>query len=434
MLNHTTYAVKKGLELGATDVIAKGKIIQNQQVRFSNNKIDIGKTWFEQGMGIFLACNRRVAATETGDFTTIDASLQNLVTLAKTSKESPTYAGIAEGPFHYTDIRSDPQLENLEDVSDFVTAAINKAEEHKASAAGSLQVTNEDVYLSTSGGVDIKDRITYIEISIRCFSEKGGSGHSVSCSPSLKGFNPEKAGEEAGELAQLAENPVQGKEGVTDIIFSPFSWGSLLNQSMLTASAFFVLSGYSMYYKRLEERVASDMVTVTDSPSGLIQPIFDDEGVPVKDTPVIDRGFLKTYLHNTSTAAQFKTDTTANAGLLMPVPVNIQMNSGDYSKDELVNEVKNGLFVTTTWYTRFSNHMKGDFSTTPRDAILKIENGEITGSVKDIRISDNLLEVYKNVEAVGKDRKLVRWWLEVGIPCYTPHVLVRKVRITSSTE
>ncbi|KYK36152.1 MAG: hypothetical protein AYK18_12190 [Theionarchaea archaeon DG-70] len=434
MIELTNQVVEKALDLGATDVIARSVSSKDQQLRFSNNEIDIAKTWNESVIHVFLAQKKRIVVTEIRNFNKIDESLETLMKLTKVTKENLEYAGIAQGPFQYTEVKSDPHLKNLVDVSDLVTAAVNKALEKAASAAGILFLTNKDAVTSTSGGIEAEDEITSIELSIRAFSQKEASGHSVSCSPTLKGFEPEKAGEEAGELSKLAENPVRGDEGVFDIVFSPLFFGSILSYSMEMASAFMVSAGRSMYVGNLGQKVAAESVTVTDTPSGLIQACFDEEGVPTKETPVIENGVLTTYLHNTSTAAQAQTETTANAGIIVPRALNAHLKPGTYAKDELFQEVKDGLYLTNTWYTRFQNMQAGDFSTIPRDAILKIENGEIVGSLKDIRVSDNMLDLYQSIEGVSKEQELVHWWIEVETPCTASHVLAREVRITCSAK
>ncbi|MGD2251038.1 MAG: TldD/PmbA family protein [Candidatus Methanofastidiosia archaeon] len=434
MMDNATKIKEKALALGATDVVVKGISSQNKQVRFSNNDIDIAKTWHELMFQVFLAYKNRVVTTEILDINTMEKTLENLISMAKMSRENPEYAGIAKGPFSYNSIESDPQLKGLTDVSDYVFAAVNKALEYAQTTFGILYVTNEEVYISTSNGIEVKDEHTSIELSIRAFSQKEASGHGVNCSPTLKEFNPEKAGEKAGELSKLAKNPVLGEEGAYNIVFSPLFFGSVLSYSINMASAYQVFAGRSMYGERLGKKVASDVVTITDVPSGMKQYRCDDEGVPTQKTVVIQDGVLQNYLHNTSTATKLHTETTANAGLIVPKPINIAVTPGEHTTEELFQEMKNGLYLTNTWYTRFQNMQTGDFSTIPRDAILKVENGEITGSIKNIRVSDNLLQVYKNIEAFSNQPTLVHWWAEADFPCITPYVLARNVHITRSTE
>jgi PmbA protein len=433
MIDYTRYTVKKALELGATDVIVKGVDSRNQQVRFSNNEIDIAKTWFETVLKVFLVHEKRVVLTEIRNFDTLDETLKQVIKLARISKENPEYRGIAEGPFEYPETESDSRLKGITDHADYIMSAVTKATEYAETTFGALQIVNETMALSTSRDVEAQDEKTSIELSIRAFSQKEASGHSVTCSSTLKEFNPEKAGEEAGEYARLARDPVQGEEGTYDVVFSPLFVGSVLNYSVDMTSAFNVLAGRSMYGEKIGEKVASEAVTVVDTPRGLNRVKVDDEGVPTTDTHVIDKGVLRTYLHNTSTAKAMNTETTANAGLVKPEPLNIWMQPGGYSTEELFEKVKNGLYLTNTWYTRFQNMQTGDFSTIPRDAILVIKKGEISGSIKNIRVSDNMLQLYLNMEAVGKEQKVVHWWAEVGFPCIASHVLARNVHITRST-
>jgi PmbA protein len=138
------------------------------------------------------------------------------------------------------------------------------------------------------------------------------------------------------------------------------------------------------------------------------------------------------YLHNTSTAKTFKTKTTGNAGLVYPNPWNLEMDAGDMSKEELFGEVKKGLYLTNTWYTRFQNYAKGDFSTIPRDGIFLIEKGKIKQSLKDLRVSDNALTMLSNIAGASKERQHVHWWGEADPPSLSPYVLIKDVHVTKS--
>jgi PmbA protein len=128
----------------------------------------------------------------------------------------------------------------------------------------------------------------------------------------------------------------------------------------------------------------------------------------------------------------FKTETTGNAGLVFPSPWNVEVEPGNMRKDELFKEVKRGLYLTNTWYTRFQNYAKGDFSTIPRDGIFLIEKGEIKQSLKDLRISDNVQTMLNNIVAFSKERQHVHWWGEVDPPSLSPYALIKDVHITKS--
>ena len=106
------------------------------------------------------------------------------------------------------------------------------------------------------------------------------------------------------------------------------------------------------------------------------------------------------------------------------------------SRDELLEEMRDGIIVTNVWYSRFQNYSTGDYSTIPRDAILLVRKGEIVSSVKGVRISDNMERMLKGVSALGKVQKQVFWWeMDMGgMPTFVPDMMIEKVNVTKSTK
>lgn len=437
ILSKTEEIVKKAKALGADEVIARTTFGRYRQARFSNNQVDITVAWNDYVTDVSLAWKKRVVATQIHDFQEVDPSIKRLLELAKVSKENPMFGGFAKGSFRYAKSNADKKLQDLDDPSEYVFEAIGAAEKEvgfQIDSGGILFTRFEDVYLVSSEGPVGVDSRSAVELSIRAFSEREASGHGVECSSTLKDFKPSRAGAKAGEIAKLAKNPKVGEEGVYDVIFDPLIFGSLLGVWGSMVSAFSVLVQQSVFVNRLDQKVAPENVTLKDNPSAysMANRIFDDEGVPTRENVLIDHGVLQTYLHNTSTAKIFKTETTANAGLVAPNAWNIEMNFGNMTKEGLFKGVKKGLYLTNTWYTRFQNYAKGDFSTIPRDGIFLIEKGEVNQSLKDLRISDNALSLLGNIAGISKERQHVHWWGEADPPSLSPYVLIKDVHITKS--
>jgi PmbA protein len=435
ILAKTEAIAKKGKALGADDVIAKTIFGRYRQTRFSNNQIDITVAWNDYVTDVALAWNKRLVATQIRNFQNIDKTMEQLFNLAKVSKENPMYGGIAKGAFKYPKPSADKKLQELENPSEYVLEAIETAKKEagtEVNAGGILFTKYEDIYLVSSEGPSGQDARSAIELSIRAFSQRDASGHGVECCSALKNFKASKAGEKAGKIAKWAKNPKQGEEGKYDLIFDPLFFGSMLGTWAGMASAYSVMIQLSVFVKKLGQKVASDIVTLRDKPAeySVNNRAFDDEGFPIQENVFIDHGVLKTYLHNTSTAKIFKTKTTGNAGLVQPTPWNVEMDPGDMSKGELFSEVKRGLYLTNTWYTRFQNYATGDFSTLPRDGIFLIENGEIKQSWKDLRLSDNILRLLNQIAGISKERQHVHWWLEAEPPSLSPYVLAKGMQMT----
>jgi PmbA protein len=437
ILGKTEEIVKKAKSLGADEVIAKTTLGRYRQVRFSGNQVDITVAWNDYVTDLCLAWKKRVVATEIHDFNKADASVEHLIDLAKVSGENRSFGGFAEGSFKYAKSQADKRLEALDSPTELVFEAIDAAEKEagsKVDSGGILYTQFEDVYLVSSEGPVGVDSRSAVEVSIRAFSEREASGHGVECSSTLKNFKPSRAGAKAGEIARVAKNPKVGDEGVYDVVFDPLIFGSVLGVWGGMASAFNVMIQLSVFVDKLGKKVGPESVTLKDNPAAysMSQRVFDDEGVATGENVFIDHGVLKTYLHNTSTAKIFKAKTTGNAGLVAPNPWNIEMEPGEFGKDELFRQVKRGLYLTNTWYTRFQNYAKGDFSTIPRDGIFLIENGEIKQSLKDLRISDNVLTMLNNVVGISKERQHVHWWGEADPPSLSPYVLIKDVHMTKS--
>lgn len=434
-LAKTEAIVKRGKALGADEVLAKTTFGRNVQTRFSNNQIDITVAWNDYVTDVALAWKKRLVGTQIWNFENVDKIMERLFSLAKVSKENPTYGGIAQGKFKYSKPKADKKLQELENPSGYVLEAIEAARKEAGkgvNAGGILYTKYEDVYLASSEGPMGQDARSAIELSIRAFSQIDASGHGVECCSALKDFNPARAGEKAGEIAKLAKNPKQGQEGKYDIIFDPLFFGSMLGRWGDMASAYSIMIQMSVFVDKLGQKVASDIVTLRDNPGAysVNNRVYDDEGFPVRTNVIIDKGVLKTYLHNTSTSKIFKTKTTGNAGLVSPSAWNIELDAGDMSKEELFGQVKHGIYLTNTWYTRFQNYATGDFSTIPRDGIFLIEKGEIKQSWKDLRLSDNIQRLLSQIAGLSKERQHVHWWGEAEPPSLSPYVLAKDIQMT----
>ena len=86
-------------------------------------------------------------------------------------------------------------------------------------------------------------------------------------------------------------------------------------------------------------------------PGGFGTSPFDGEGVPTRRTVVIENGVLKSYLLNTYTAKKLGLQTTANAsrglaGTPGIGPGNYFLQPGTKTPQELIAEIKEGLYVT----------------------------------------------------------------------------------------
>jgi len=430
------YLLEKLKKENVDDIVISLSSTDNTLIKFYNNKIATTKTWNSKDLGIFVAIKKNLVSTTLKTFTkeAADSTVKKILAFSKTILPNEEYQGIAQGPFKYKTIQNtyDKKVIDIDPV-DYVQKGINIALENNAKrTAGLFETSIADVYLLTSNNIEAQEKGTDLYYSIRALLSKEESGHSVSNSRILNKLNIEKAAEKAAYIANLAKNPQHGIPGKYDVIFDQLAFANIIDNLGYQFSIYNIESGLSCLKNKLNKKIASSKLNLYDDatlPNGINSISFDLEGVPTQKNILIKNGILKTYLHNTSTAKRYKTKTTANAGLISPHPFNLVIDSGN-SKD-LISEVKNGIYITNVWYTRFQNHNTGQFSTIPRDGIFYIKNGKIDHSIKDIRVSDYILNLMKNIKSLSKDREQIRGW-EVETPSFLPQALIKNVNITKS--
>jgi PmbA protein len=427
--------------LGANDVAVTVTERQENMVRFANDQITVVNTLRELSANVFLCLGRRKATINVLDLSRrgIEKACREAVGMASTMPEASLYAPLPTGPFVYDEVltRRREAPGGPERTVHWVQEAIEEAKRYGATrTAGSLTAKNVVIHLATSGDARGVAYRPSLELSIRAFGEGLASGHSLSVSPNEKGFDPRNAGREAGELAKAARDPVKGSPGTMDALLGPMVFADVVGQVGRFASAFYVDAGLSFLAGKIGEQVAAESLDLFDDPtdpSALGHSPFDAEGTPSKRKALLEGGVLRTYLHNSSTAAKFEVESTGNAGLITPVPYSLQVGAGRGSLEDLLSQMEQGIYVTNDWYLRYQNYSTGDLSFIPRDAMFLVREGRIVSSLKELRISDNVLGMLQRIKALGGQRRWVRWW-EVETPTLTPAALIGGVRFTASSQ
>lgn len=429
------YILKK-LEKEASDVIVARNKSLSRQVKFFNNKISHTTTWQEDRISLFASLKKRIVGTDLFmlDKKHADVAVKKLISISRKIPVNRDFNGIAKGPFKYKKVRNyDKQIEKLQRISDFADKGIAEAVNLGAKrCSGILEFSTDTTRLLTSNDVDAEHKTTTAYYSIRSLVGKDASGHKVSCATSLKNFDYINASKEATEIAILSKNPKKIKSGRYDILFSPLPFANIVEQLGNAASIFSVESGLSCLEGKIGKPIGSEKLTLTDSGNldgGLFSSPFDDEGHPTQETKIIEKGILKNYLHNTSTAIKYKEKSTGNAGIIDPRPSNLVVSPGKRTKEKMINNFK-GLWITNLWYTRFQNYITGEFSTIPRDGCFLVKKGELT-PVKGLRLSENLLHIARNIEEISRDQSQNYGW-EVSVPVFTGHALVKDLNITTA--
>ncbi len=412
-----------------------------KMMRFANDSATVVKEIQETQLVVYLAKEGRRTIASTSN--TEPASVKRFVgeVFASMKGSRPSEYGRLSGParnFGHSSRGYDKKIKELgRELPELAGEAIESAKKSGSKrSAGVVTASASEVFILTSAGTRGSSKGSSITVNIRAFSDGDASGHGLSCSSDLAGFDPALAGRKAGADAKRMVGAKEPEAGSYDVLLSPTVSSNLIERVVDAASAFSVEIGQSFLAEKLGKRVGSELVSIYDHGSiqgGLGGRPFDDEGTPTSTTKIIEGGVLKGYLHNLTTAMRSKASSTGSAGLIDPHPWNVEVKAGSAVREEMVKEMKKGIVLTNNWYTRFKNPRTGEFSTVPRDGAFLVEDGKIIGPLKGMRMGDALERMLTSVKMLSRSREWIQWW-EVNTPTLCPWMLVEGAKITRAFE
>jgi predicted Zn-dependent protease len=276
----------------------------------------------------------------------------------------------------------------------------------------------------------------------------------------------DEAGVEAAQNAIAAMGGHRVRSGEYTVILGRQPMTDLLNNLIIpacTASAFYASS--TPFLGKLGRRVASPWLTIYDhgaQPGLMGSKGITCEGLPTGRTDLIRDGVLVGCLSNWYETQRLLRDAglasklgaTGPAAAAALVPRNgfrfgdgggrqfdsqpsiaasnvIVEGSEPMSSAELLQHVKDGLYIGRIWYTYPINGLSaGDFTCTVVGDSYIIRDGRIAAPLRPntVRINDNIGNVLNNVVGITKDVKGTIVWAADEV-VYAPEVAVRGLRV-----
>ncbi|MGB9768435.1 MAG: TldD/PmbA family protein [Dictyoglomus turgidum] len=193
-----------------------------------------------------------------------------------------------------------------------------------------------------------------------------------------------------------------------DIILPMERAGEFLELISELFSADNVQKGKSILKGFLGERVASSVLNIIEDPfcgEALVPRAFDDEGMKTCRKYFVRNGILENYAYNIYTANKEGKISTGNGvrGSFKALPqvgyFNLYIEPGEKSERELIESVRNGVYVISLMGLHLADTISGDFSLGIEG--LWIRNGEFLDPVAEMTISGNLKDFLKNISGIG---------------------------------
>jgi len=191
--------------------------------------------------------------------------------------------------------------------------------------------------------------------------------------------------------AETLAEPLNGK---VPAVLTPQVLSMLLWAVMLGTNGRNVAKGDSPLRGRLGEAMFDPALSVIDDPhtdyvNGAA--CVDDDGVPTRRTPIIDRGVLRSFLYDLDSAGLAGAEPTGNSGCQ---PNSLYVPPGEKTSDELLAEIDDGIYLYYLMGFGQGNILNGDFSANVGLGF-RIRNGRIAGRVKNTMVAGNVYDLLK---------------------------------------
>jgi len=321
----------------------------------------------------------------------------------------------------------------------WVQAALAACSEKGVRPAGLIQTTGLCRHLANSAGRRVSGESSRAAYALTASVPGGGEGWGESIANRVDAVDPERVVARAVGKADRNRQPRAVDPGQYTVVLEPAAVSSmLLFASYYGFGAREVDEQASFLCGRMGERVFAPGLTVLDDTHNDLYPglPFDGEGNPKQTVVLIEQGKLTGPVTDRSYARKLGLPCTGHAvpqpSGSGPVASNLVVRAGASSVDEMVGGVERGLLVTQFHYTNMIEPRELTLTGMTRNGTFLIENGEVVGSVKNLRFTDTLINALSRVDAIGAEPEVVGALFDGEV--VTPAVRVDGFRFTSATD
>ncbi|MBR1777891.1 MAG: TldD/PmbA family protein [Alphaproteobacteria bacterium] len=217
---------------------------------------------------------------------------------------------------------------------------------------------------------------------------------------------PDVIGKKAGERAVKRLSPRKIASQTMDIVLEPRLAREFIGTLTGAINGSSIARGTSFLKDCLHTQILPAELTLFENPHkkrGAASRPCDAEGLPCQSRALVDHGFLTTWMLDLHSARKLNMAPTAHAarglgGSPHPSSSNLTLSGGTASPQELIANIKNGLYITQL-FGQGVNMITGDYSRGAAGFLIK--NGQIAGPVSEITIAGNLKEMFKNMIAAN---------------------------------
>ena len=390
-----------------------------------NGSLETVEEAASQGVGVRVFVKGRMAFCSSNDLrpAALESAAARAIELARstTPDESnvlPSERGMAEVEGLYDPAIAAATMDRKIEMALAVEKLAMKDPRISKSAGAGYGEREAEIFLANSNGLSKNYRVSSCSLGVSVVCEKGdqrtsgGEYRSRRFFADLPAPDAIAARAAASAIELLDPRPIKTQRAA--VLFDPDVAGSILGGILQSVNGERVLQGASFLGSRLNQSIASPLVTLVDDglrAKGPGSAPFDGEGVPTARRVIVEKGLLRGFMYNTAVAKRAGVKSTGNASrggfASLPDigPHNFYMEAGSTPPHEIVKATARGLWLKgVTGYG--INAVNGNFSGGAEG--LWIENGAVAFPVKGITIAGTAGEILNGIDLVGSELDLNR--------------------------
>lgn len=411
--------------------------------RFAGNRIHQNVAESDTTVSVRAVVGKRqgVASTNRLDDSGLAACCAAAVAAARVAPEDPDFPGLpAPAPIETRErVSAATRAFGADERARAVAAIIAQSSERGLTAAGTVAKADYAVAVANSHGVDAAMAVTTLKATVLSMGGHGGSGWAAWLGRDAVDFAPDALGDRAAAIAERSAEPGALDAGTYPVVLAPDAVADLLDfMGYYGFGAKPVFERSSFVAAHEGERLLSERLTIVDDAlaEDALGLTFDFEGVPKRVTPLIEQGVVRGPVTDSYWAARLGRSNTGHAlpapNPYGPAPLNLTIAAGDARVDDMIANVKRGLYVTRFHYVNVEDPVHLTLTGMTRDGTFLIEDGRLTRPVKNVRFTQGVVEALGAVEAVGRTRELVG--PEEGGATLVPALLLATWEVTGQTR
>ena len=426
--------------LGAPDVEILIGAASSTLTRFANSAIHQNVAEETHYLSIRPVIGQRTARATTNRFDdhSIRAAVEQAVSITRAQAPDPDLPPLAcpepipaSNHFSASTASSTP-AERAQAVSDAVRI-VTAAGQPAAGICSAGQIVEAILH---SAGVDAYHCDTSAQFSITAMAADS-SGWATASAPDRDSLDPVALARCASRKAALSAQPRELPPGRYTVILEPAAVLDLVGQIFADFSATAMRDQRSFLTGRIGTRLFGENITIYDDARHRLQSgaPFDGEGVPRRRLRLVDRGTPSQIAYSRASALRAGVPATGH-GFPLPneygeAPANIVMEGGDSSLDQLLASTGRGVLVTRVWYIREVDPYEKIMTGMTRDGTFLIEDGRLTGGIRNFRFNQSVIEMLRNIEAMTP---AVRATGEEAFDMVVPAMKVHDFRFSEATR